>query len=232
MPELMLASGPHELVEMSSAKLNKGHISTDPEDYKFKGVACKSDEEGNAYWTWLGAIIVPLEVDTQKEASEASGVQWQAWEHCVNGDKRNVDSNHDYVPNGTMVVEEGIARKGDPDFKEGTWWARGLTFAVEIGEKIDSGAFNAWSWAGPVDRELNAARISHPLEASGTTEKSDFGPYPEHDHEVDALKFDDDAKVVPMRTGARHTHCHDIVGWTRTEIKDGHSHALKIVPQE
>ena len=206
----------------------QSQFSENPEDYKFRGIACKSDPDGNRYWTWLGAVVVPLEVDTQKEASDVDDVMWQAWEWCAKADRSKVDTNHNYKESEVVPVESFRAREGDPDFKVGSWVVRGLTFNPEIGEKVDSGELNAWSWAGPVDRELSLARISHPLEASGTTEKADSGPYPEHEHSVDALRFDDNAKIIPIKTGITFDHFHTIIGPTRTEKKDGHAHSLLI----
>jgi hypothetical protein len=206
----------------------KSGFSTNPEDYKFRSVARKSDEQGREYWSMLGAIVVPLEVDTQKEASDYPDIQAQAWEWFMSG-RTAVDINHSYkdVPD-IIPVESYIARKDDPDFKPGTWAIRSITYNPEYGKKIDNGELNAYSWAGPVNRERSVALVSHPLEASGTTEKSDAGPYPEHDHPIENLRFGDDAKVVPTITGIAFGHEHHIVGTTRTEPKDGHSHGLLI----
>ena len=93
--------------------------------------------------------------------------------------------------------------------------------------KIESGDLNAYSWAGPVNRQRYLTLVKHPIAASGTTEKADAGPYPAHDHAVD-LRFDDAAKVVPCQTATSHGHSHMIHGTTRTEPTDGHSHGLQI----
>lgn len=202
--------------------------STNPDDYTFKSVAQKTDSQGRKYWSVLGAVVVPLEVDTQKEASDYQDIQDQAWEWFQSG-RTAVDINHSYKDEPDIVpVESYIARKGDPDFKPGTWAMRCITYNQEMGEKIDRGELNAYSWAGPVDRKKVAAFVSHPLEASGTTEKSDAGPYPAHDHPVPLLLFRDDAKVQPARTAIVFGHDHPIVGTTRTESTDGHSHRLLI----
>lgn len=202
--------------------------STNPDDYKFRSVAQKTDTQGRKYWSVLGPMVVPMEMDTQKEASDYPDIQAQAWDWFQSG-RTWVDINHSYkdVPD-IIPVESYIARKGDPDFKPGTWAVRCITYNPEIGQKIDSGELNAYSWAGPVDRERVVALVSHPLEASGTTEKSDAGPYPKHEHSIAKLQFGDDAKVVPTRTDVVFGHSHDIVGTTRTEHKDGHSHGLMI----
>jgi len=207
------------------------NISNNPEDYKFKGYAQKADPEGTPYWTWLGPIAVPLEVDTQDEATKADDIMWQSWAWCAKGDREKVDTNHDYLPNGVMIVESFRARPCDADFKPGSWIARGLTFDPKIGEKVDSGEYNAWSWAGPVDRQLALARVNHAITGSGTTEKADAGPYPEHSHEVEKLEFKDDGKIKPTRTRETFKHAHDITGTTRTDKTEGHSHPLLIKPR-
>jgi len=203
-------------------------FSTNPEDYRFKSFARKTDGQGRQYWSVLGAVVVPLEVDTQKEASDYPDIQAQAWEWFQSG-RADVDINHSYKAEPDVIpVESYIARKGDPDFKPGTWVMRCITYNAEKGQKIESGELNAYSWAGPVTREKSIALVKHPLEASGTTEKSDAGPYPEHEHPIESLKFGDDAKVLPTVTGKVFGHDHNIIGTTRTEPRDGHAHGLLI----
>ena len=213
----------------------------DSNDYRFRDIVSKGDIGGGAsngtggeipyVVKWRGAVVVPLEVDTQKEASEHDDIEKQMIDWFVNQDHSKVDTNHNYKKNGVVPYMCYQAEKGDPSFRPGTWVLGCLTLDPVIGEKVKTGELNAFSWSGPVDRELSLAKISHPIEASGTTEKSDAGPYPEHDHEVESLKFADDSRVVRTWTKEKFGHRHEIAGTTRTEKKDGHSHGLKIVPQ-
>jgi len=173
--------------------------------------------------------MVPSERDTEGEAAKSDEeIEATAHEWMKAGRITKVDTNHNYKENGSVVVESSIARKGDPDFKPGTWFVRVEITEQATGEKIDKGELNAFSWAGPYDKRPFVALVKHPLEALGTTEKSDAGPYPEHDHDVTDLRFRDDSKVVPTVTGAAFGHVHQIKGTTRTEKADGHSHPLLI----
>jgi hypothetical protein len=232
---------------LPGGEMNRGILN--PDDYKFREIVCKGEagsggkgaSKGSApglygdaepyIVKWRGAVVVPLEVDTQKEASEKADIEKQMIDWFTSQDHSKVDTNHDYKRVGVVPYMSYIAEKGDANWKEGTWVLGCLTRDPDIGERVKSGELNAFSWSGPVDRELGLARISHPIEASGTTEKSDGGPYSEHDHEIEKLKFNDDAKVERGWTKETFGHRHEYIGTTRTEKKDGHSHGMKIVPQ-
>lgn len=200
-----------------------------PEPYRFRGVACKQDADGVPYWTWVGPVVIPLEIDVENESSEQDTITMQAWLWCARGDRTQVDTNHDNQKNGVLIAESFLATEGNPwGIKPGSWCVRGLTFDPVIGKKVDEGELNAWSWEGPVTRRLTLVQLSHPIEGSGTTEPSDAGPYPEHVHEIEGLKFDKNARVVPTKTGDTFGHSHAVVGTTRTERTHGHAHGLLI----
>jgi hypothetical protein len=205
-------------------------ISTNPKDYEFRGVACKADAEGKKTWVWFGPAAVPLEVDTQGEATRADIVQQQCWDYCAKGDRTKVDANHDYLRKNIEIIEIYCAGPNDHrGFKEGSWIMGGRTSDPVIGAKVEKGEFNAWSWAGPVSRKAFLCLVSHPIEASGTTEKSEGGPFPEHDHPVEALKFDNSAKPLPGFTGYAYGHRHSLGESTRTGFEADHSHRLRII---
>ena len=194
--------------------------------YRFRDIARKSDETGKTVWSVLGAVMVPREVDTQGESITAEDVENAAHDWFLHGRAAKIDTNHDYRENGCVAVESYIAPEGDPNFTPGTWAVRVRIRDPEIGKKIDSGELNGFSWAGPVHRAVFLTRLSHPVEARGTTEKSDGGPYPTHDHRVESLRFDDDARVVPTYTAEAFGHRHMIIGTTRTERYRGHAHGI------
>jgi len=196
--------------------------------FKFRDIAQKTDSEGRRYWSVYGPIAISGEIDTQNEAAKsADEVRQLAWEWFRSDRTGFVDTQHDYAEKDAQPVESHIIqREGYPD--EVAWMARVNVYDTAIGEKIDSGNFNGFSWAGPYSKAPFLVLVKHPLEASGTTEKSDAGPYPEHEHGVPALKFDDDAKPVACKTAMAWGHSHAIRGTTRTERTDGHSHPIVI----
>jgi len=170
-----------------------------------------------------------MQVDTQREAPDPDKIEQYAHEWFLSDRACKVDINHDYQESGVKIVESYMTR--DAEGNPLDWIVGALTDDPAIGEKVDSGELNAFSWGGPYHKSAFLAIVSHPLEASGTTEKSDHGPYPTHDHDVPSLKFNDSARVEPTETGWAWAHKHTIVGTTRTEPTDGHSHALLIQRQ-
>ena len=201
------------------------------DEYTLRCVVRKDDGNGGTVLTVLGAVIVPMEVDVEGEATTAAEIERQAHEWFRSGRVQKIDTNHNYVENGAIAVESFIARSGDLDFKPGTWVVKTEIRDAKLARKVESGELNAYSWAGPTNYQRFLTLVRHPIEASGTTEKCDAGPYPEHDHTVKRLRFRDDARVEPTRTETSHGHWHEIVGTTRTESKDGHSHGLSIRPE-
>lgn len=206
-----------------------GNIDHESELTKRIAWVQKSEVDGAPVWRVLGAVQVPGEVDTQGEARKPEQIEATAKEWFLAGRQFAVDTNHNYIENGAYVWQSFISRPGDLDFPvPGTWAVMVETQDPVIGAQIDSGELNAFSWAGPVIRKLYFTLVHAPVEASGTTEKSDFGPYPEHDHTVEALKFDANAKPVPTVTGETYGHTHDVDGTTRTGFTDGHAHRMLI----
>ena len=218
--------------------MEEKRISANPDDYQFRGIAVKSDSAGEQWWTWIGPVMCPLDVDTQDETVATVGEKGDIQAHeeirraaheWFRGDRATkVDTNHNYTESGVHIVESAVAEEPYLGMRPGTWFVRAFTHNKDIGEKVDRGELNAFSWAGPVTRNTYLTLVSHACEGSGTTEKCDAGPYPEHDHEL-ALKFDDAGKVIPTRTGMRFAHQHEVSGTTRTESTDGHAHPMLIV---
>lgn len=182
----------------------------------------------------IGPTIVPLQVDVEKEAAQAEEIEKQAYDWFASG-RSLVDVNHDKqdrnASGGVTPCQSFIARKGDPDYVPGSWVVGAIVSDPELVAKVETGELNGWSWSGPYNLQPFLALVSHPIEGSGTTERAD-GPYPPHDHPVEALKFDDNARVIPTQTGVRFQHFHEIKGTTRTERTHAHAHGLLIRPKQ
>jgi hypothetical protein len=225
-------SGRSKLVAMSNISAQK----PDVEDYRFREVARKAD---GSCFVW-GPVMIPVEIDVQDEAprpdpetgDSAAEIEAAAHEWFKSG-RTQVDEGHSYqdIP-GVVPVESVIVRWDTPGMRRGSWWAGADVTDREIAEKIDKGEINGWSWAGPYSKQTFLTLVSHAIEASGFTEKSDHGPYPEHDHEVPKLEFQNNGRVKPTRTAFSWGHDHGLAGTTRTEPTEGHSHPMRIEPME
>lgn len=173
----------------------------------------------------MGEIYVPLSVDTDDDAIMKAEVQKMAYDFMASGRVNKIDVNHNLEESGCTFVELFIARKGDPDFKEGSWVGAARITDKTLKEKVHKGELNGFSFYSD---ELKAVMVEDvPIirtkRLAGTTEKSDVAP--EHDHTC-VMEFDDDALVIPTYTGETNGHRHRVTKTTATDAESGHSHRL------
>lgn len=194
------------------------------------------------YWSWAvkedkkgffvtGPVYMPREVDTQQEGMTQTAIEEMAHEWFLSGSALKIDTNHDFKENGSKAVESWIVRDDHPHplYPPGTWMLRTKIEDPTLIEKVQKGKINGYSFGGDVQRKVHLCLLSHPVEAEGTTEKSEGGPYPKHEHEVKALKFDLTGKVLPAVTNEVFGHTHEIKGTTRTERNHDHAHGIRII---
>lgn len=93
-----------------------------------------------------GVVYTPMKVDWHKNFMTAEEIQISAHTFLLNA--RGIDQAHDYIKGSGGVVESFIARKGDPDFAEGTWVIVTKVFSDTVWEDIMSGKIKGYSMAG------------------------------------------------------------------------------------
>lgn len=69
----------------------------------------------------FGVVYEPNVPDAHGDFMLADTIEKAAHMFLSRAFVRNIDTNHDLEANGSVVVESFIARKGDPDFPEGSW---------------------------------------------------------------------------------------------------------------
>ena len=82
-----------------------------------------------------GEVYVPYSIDTQGEMMLPDDIEKMAHRYLqLPNLSKTIDVNHDNRPVNCHVVESFVARKGDPEFTEGSW---------VVGMKIDDSSI--WS---------------------------------------------------------------------------------------
>ena len=185
-------------------------------------IICKSDapEQHIVY----GEVYAPDRPDAQGEFMRAEYIQKMAHEFVRKGrmDQIDVMHNNQVVP-GLCIVESFIARKGDPDFLEGSWVIGMHVPDDDLWGKIKKGDINGFSMEALVTRHQQDVLIEQPPVVSGMTSKSDG-----HEHKF-YVTYDQAGAFKGGTTDMIDGHVHRIVAGTHTEIAAGHSHRFSSV---
>jgi hypothetical protein len=95
-----------------------------------------------------GEVYVPHEDDDQLDWVSTEDVEKAAHDFLANGYTKNVDTNHNWVPNGSAVVESYIAKSNDPVYKPGTWVMKVRVDDDQTWTDIQKGKITGFSIAG------------------------------------------------------------------------------------
>ena len=173
----------------------------------------------------VGEVYIPGQEDTDGNIMTASEIKKACYNFMRKQRTHNIDLMHNYRETGSYVVENFLARRGDPDgFAEGSWVAAVKIESDDIWNKILKGDINCYSLAGyatNLDKKVEVVdRVS---ETSGETFANLDQLVPSHTHSF-SVKFDEDNKVIPSITSKRMGHKHELVTTSSTEPAFGHSH--------
>ena len=184
----------------------------------------KKNDEYQIVW---GEVYTPFEVDTDGETISDEDLRKAAWEFIGNGKVDKIDIGHSFVESGCRVVESFIARKGDPDFKEGAW-VLGVWCPDEVWELVKKGELNGFSLAASVEKSPRRVLVEVAKQVVGETEKnSEPDIIPEHTHTF-VVNFDKDGNIVYGKTDVVFDHFHEIKRGTVTESSAGHNHRFSV----
>lgn len=182
------------------------------------------DEKQLAY----GEVYIPMIPDSQGDFMTAEEIEKMAHGFMKSGLLRGVDTQHDLVDNGAIVVESFIARKGDPDFIEGSWVAA-VWVPDDIWPLVKSGELGGFSMYGSGERVPTMITIEIPDDGiiKANTEEAEG-----HTH-VFTLRFDDNGNFTGGETNRVDGHTHRITKGTVTEPanddEEGHRHRFSFV---
>lgn len=168
-------------------------------------------------------VYSPYTLDTYNDMMLPDDIEKMAHEYLRRTDlDQTVDVNHDNVPTGSYPIESFIARKGDPDFTEGSWVV-GIKIVDEVvWKRIESGEIGGYSMeimakALPYVVTVNLAKSS----IGRTAENED------HSHYF-FVKFDDNGNVIGGETSMDAGHIHKISYGTITDNSYGHKHRFAL----
>ena len=169
-----------------------------------------------------GLVYAPYVLDTWGEMMLPEDIETMA--HRFMADlalKGTIDTNHDEASNGSYPVQSFIARKGDPDYVEGSWVLKVHVPEDDTWEKVKKGELNGFSFQAMVYKVAVVVEIEAEADGIFQTEPAGDG----HKHYA-YVEFDEDGVVISGRTSTNEGHSHEIMGATVTEKSFGHSHRL------
>jgi len=171
----------------------------------------------------FGEVYAPDIVDTDGESMSAEDIQKMAHDFIAKGLVNAVDTDHNREPSGAQVVESFIARKDDPDFREGAWVLGVRMTDGPLWERVQSGDINSFSVDAFVTKIESERELPFPAFFSGNTEGPVQKDAEDHTHAY-FLQFGPSGEVVIGRTSEVKGHSHEIRGGVITEEAAGHTH--------
>jgi hypothetical protein len=183
----------------------------------------KADDSGDERLVY-GEVYAPLRPDVQGEFMDADAIKSMAHDFLQRQMNKAIDVQHDnrVVP-GLTIVESFIARKGDPDFIEGSWVVCCHVNDDSTWQKVKKGELNGFSVEALVVKENHDVEVDIPDQITGRTTKSD-----DHEHDF-TVKFDDKGQMTGGSTTLVKGHTHQITTGTITDESQGHRHRFSSV---
>jgi hypothetical protein len=175
----------------------------------------------------MGEVYIPNFVDTFGTTMTPEEVKRVAYDFMRKGLLDHIDEMHNYQKSGNYVVESFIARKGDPDFVEGSWVIATKIENDEVWKKILNGEYNGYSIAGRSNKQRAYVSLSKIKELEVESEENLDGPLPPHVHRIHLI-FNDDHRIFPTWTDTALDHAHEVLYTTATERELDHSHRFVV----
>ncbi len=181
----------------------------------------KFDEEKQLAF---GEIYIPMIPDSQGDFMTSEEIEKMAHGFMLDGLLRGVDTQHDLCDNGSVVVESFIARKGDPDFIEGSWVAA-VKVADDLWPLVKSGELGGFSMYGSGERIPTMITIEIPDDGVMKGQTDDTS---DHTHSY-SIRFSKEGDFLGGETNVVEGHSHKITKGTVTEKTDDHRHRFSFV---
>jgi hypothetical protein len=175
---------------------------------------------------WGVAYGPPNVLDSDGEAMTKETIENMAYNFMREARMDKIDIGHSFKESGCLVVESFIARKGDPDFPEGSW-VIAVECPDEVWKLVKEGRLNGFSIGVFANPKRARALIEIDKEIISISQKNTDGVIPEHEHQY-VVYFSNDGRVVKGKTDVVFDHYHEITGGTRTDMALGHSHRITL----
>lgn len=186
----------------------------------------KSDDELQIVW---GEVYIPDIPDSQGDFATAETIQKAAYEFIAKGKVNQIGIEHAPEKGKAVIVESFIARKGDPDFIEGSW-----VLGVHIPNEttwglVKSGELNGFSFEGISQKQTKTVELTMPTLIKGETDTA-----VDHSHDFTVQYGPSGEFIGGMTSPAEDGHYHMITKGTATAVAakaDGteHSHRFSFV---
>jgi hypothetical protein len=173
-----------------------------------------------------GVVYEPNDIDTDGETMDVKAVQQACWSFMSKKDAFLIDIQHNLEKSGCYVVENFIAREGDPDFKVGSW-VMGVKCPDDVWKQVLAGELNGFSLYGQTLKSPRRVLVSVAKQLVGTTEESTIDIFPPHSHAF-IVNLDVDGHIVSGRTDTVFEHNHLIKYGTATETNVDHNHRISL----
>lgn len=169
-----------------------------------------------------GEVYVPNVVDSHGEMMLPVDVELMAHRFMAEMKNDRIDVMHDNKCIEARVVESFVARKGDPDYHEGSWVLATYIEDKEIWKKIKRGELNGYSIETYVRKVEAVVDFSYYPHVWGLSEKVDG-----HNHYF-FIQLDEDGNICCGRTSVEKGHSHEIALATATEMAKKHAHRIQM----
>lgn len=173
-----------------------------------------------------GQVYAADTLDAHGHFMTKAELQRVAHQFMMDGLASSIDVQHDNKTIKASIVESFIARKGDPDYEEGSWVATVKVDDMAIWEQIKAGEINGYSFEILTYREDMIVQVEFNSWYYGFT---DPDPYDKHDHPF-MVRLDAKGEIVWGQTGpgSDGSPSHTITSSNITQKAAGHSHRIHL----
>lgn len=177
-----------------------------------------------------GQVYAANTLDSHGHFMSAEELQRVAHQFMLDGLLTSIDVQHDNQTVKASIVESFIARKGDPDFEEGSWVATVKIDDLDVWKKVKDGEINGYSFEILTYRNDMVVQVEYQTWYYGFT---DPDPYDNHDHPF-MVRLDSKGEIVWGKTGlgSDGSPAHAITHSNITKKVGGHSHRIHLRAEE
>lgn len=172
----------------------------------------------------VGQVYAPDTLDSHGHYMSAADLEEVAHQFLADGLTTSIDVQHDNITVDAVIVESFIARKGDPDFEEGSWVAATKINDPAVWQMVKDGQINGYSFEILTYRHDTVVEIEFSTWYYGFT---DPDPHDKHEHPF-IVHLDANGEIVWGQTGpgSDGSPSHTISKSNVTDKVDNHLHRI------
>lgn len=177
-----------------------------------------------------GQVYAPNTLDAHGHFMTSEELKKVAHQFMLDGLQTSIDIQHDNKTVQACIVETFIARKGDPDFEEGSWVATVKIDDPVVWDMVKKGELNGYSFEILTYRDDQVVEVEYQSWYYGFT---DPDPHDKHTHPF-MVRMDANGEIAWGKTGlgSDGSPAHSIKKSSITEKIGGHSHRIHLRTDE